>query len=59
MENGYNNDTLNFHFTNKSDNTKTNIKRIKIIVYKGNNIISSVKYYSANIGHIKIGSVLW
>jgi hypothetical protein len=57
--NSYNNDALNFHFTDTSDNTKTNIKRIKIIVYKGNSIISSVKYYSANIGHMKIGSVQW
>ncbi|GAX87073.1 conserved hypothetical protein [Lebetimonas natsushimae] len=57
--NSYNNDNLNFIFTNRSNNTKTNIKRIEIKVSQKNHIISSVKYYSANIGHIKIGSVLW
>jgi hypothetical protein len=55
----YNDDTLDFTFTNRSDNTKSNIKRIEIKVSQNNNLISSVKYYSTNLGHIKIGSVLW
>jgi len=43
-----------------SDSEKTNIKRVYITVVdtKGNNI-SSVSYYSANIGHIKIESEAW
>jgi hypothetical protein len=55
----YNDNNLDFNFTNKSNNVKTNIKRIKIKVSQNNKTISSIKYYSANIGHIKIGSMVW
>ncbi len=55
----YSNQKLNFQFTNRSDDTKSNIKRIKVEVLNGNNEISSLIYYSANIGHIEIKSVKW
>ncbi len=55
----YSNQKLNFQFTNRSDDTKSNIKRIKVEVLNGNNEISSLVYYSANIGHIEIKSVKW
>ncbi|AZV47071.1 hypothetical protein C3L23_07230 [Nautilia sp. PV-1] len=55
----YSNGSLSFHFTKTSDNTKTNIKRINVTVSFNNQTISSVSYYSANIGHIKINSVQW
>ncbi|WP_024787664.1 MULTISPECIES: hypothetical protein [unclassified Lebetimonas] len=58
-KNNYNGTSLDFHFTNTSNNKKTNIKRIEIKVSQNGKEISSVKYYSANIGHIKIGSVQW
>ena len=57
--NYYNDTALEFNFTNRSDNSKSNIKRVEVNVSIGNRVISSVKYYSTNIGHIKIGSVLW
>ncbi len=55
----YSNQKLNFQFTNRSDDTKSNFKRIKVKVLNGNNEISSLVYYSANIGHIEIKSVKW
>jgi len=55
----YNDTALEFNFTDRSNNNKTNIKIIKIIVSANDKNISSIKYYSANIGHVKIGSVLW
>jgi hypothetical protein len=55
----YSGDKLDFNFTNDSNNTFSNIKRVSVKVYHNNKLISSLKYYSANIGHIKIGSVLW
>jgi len=55
----YNNTALEFNFTDRSNNTKSNIKRVEIVVSSNDKNISSIKYYSANIGHIKIGSVLW
>jgi len=55
----YNDTALDFNFTNRSDNTKSNIKRIGIIIATNDRNISFIKYYSANIGHVKIGSVLW
>jgi hypothetical protein len=58
-ENDYSDNTLNFNFTNTSSDNFSNIKRINVKVYHNNKLISSVKYYSANIGHVKIGSVLW
>ncbi|WP_457565037.1 type II secretion system protein [Caminibacter sp.] len=55
----YDNQTLNFKFTSTSNNEHTNIKRIHITVSQGDKNISSVSYYSANIGHIRINSVQW
>jgi hypothetical protein len=55
----YNDDSLEFNFTKDSNGTFSNIKRIEVKVYHNNQLISSLKYYSANIGHALIGSVLW
>ena len=55
----YSGTNLDFNFTNKSNDNKTNIKRIAIKVYFNDKLISSLKYYSANLGHAKIGSVVW
>jgi len=55
----YSSKTLNFQFTNKSNNTKTNIKRIAVTVSNNEKNISSIVYYSTNIGHSKIESVQW
>jgi len=51
--------SLDYQFNSVSDGNKTNIKRIHIVVSHNGNNISSVSYYSANIGHIKIESVRW
>jgi hypothetical protein len=66
-KNYYSDNNLDFNFTNRSNDTFSNIKRVEIKVYYKDYIngelvyklISSFKYYSANIGHVKIGSVLW
>jgi len=55
----YGDGNLSFQFTDTSNNTKTNIKRIYVTVSDGTQTISSVSYYSSNIGHIKIESVQW
>jgi len=55
----YNDENLSFTFTNRSDNTKTNIKRVYIRVFNSEGNISSVSYYSANIGHIQINGLRW
>ena len=55
----YSNQKVSFQFTNRSNDVKSNIKRVKVEVLSGNNVISSVVYDSANIGHIEIKSVLW
>ena len=55
----YNDGNLSFTFTNRSDNTKTNIKRVYIKVFSNEHNISSIPYYSANIGHIQINGVRW
>jgi len=57
--NAYHNRNLSFNFTSKMDNNKTNIKRIYITISTKDKNISSVSYYSANIGHIKINKVRW
>jgi len=57
--NSYSDKSLNYIFTNRSNNTKSQIKRIVVKIFSNNNEISSLKYYSANIGHIKIKSVTW
>ena len=55
----YDNQELSFNFASTSDDKK-NIKRINVSVSDSSgNIISSLSYYSANIGHIKINSVQW
>ncbi|ACM92379.1 hypothetical protein NAMH_1381 [Nautilia profundicola AmH] len=58
-KNDYGTQNLNFEFTNTSNNDKTNIKRVYIEVLNGNKQISSIVYYSANIGHIKINGIQW
>ena len=55
----YNDKSLNYTFTNRSDNTKSQIKRVEVKIFSDNEEISSLKYYSANIGHIEIKSVIW
>jgi len=57
--NSYDSDSLDFTFTKRSDNSKTNIKRVYIKIYQGSELISSIPYYSANIGHIQIKSLQW
>ena len=56
---GYNKKNLNFSFTNRSDRKKTNIKRVYIKVFRNHNLISSIPYYSANIGYIQINGLKW
>ena len=55
----YDDTNLSFTFTNRSDNIKTNIKRVYIRVFNSEGNISSVSYYSANIGHIQINGLRW
>jgi len=57
--NNYSNTDLEFNFTNISDNNFSQIKRIEVKVLHNNKVISSIRYYSANIGHIKVKSVQW
>ncbi len=54
----YSNQKVSFEF-NKISNIKTNVKKINVKVLNKDNIISSITYYSANLGHIEIKSVLW
>jgi len=58
-ENNYSDKTLEFNFTNRSDNNKSQIKRVYVKVLDNNKTISSIYYYSANIGHAIIKSVKW
>ncbi len=55
----YSNQKLNFQFTNRSDDTKSNIKRVKVTVSHNDENISFLVYYSSNIGHVEIKSVKW
>jgi prepilin-type N-terminal cleavage/methylation domain-containing protein len=55
----YGSGTLSFNFTKRMDNNKTNIKRVYITVSTKDKNLSSISYYSANIGHIKINKVRW
>ncbi len=55
----YSNQTLDFNFTDKSDNTKSQIKRVFVRVFNNENNISSIYYDSANIGYVEIKSVQW
>jgi prepilin-type N-terminal cleavage/methylation domain-containing protein len=53
------NGNLNYHFTDTSNDVKTNIKRVSVRVSYNDKNISSVTYYSANIGHMKINGIQW
>ena len=55
----YNDGNLNFTFTNRSDNAKTNIKRVYIRAFNNEHNISSIPYYSSNIGYIQINGLRW
>jgi type II secretory pathway pseudopilin PulG len=55
----YGDSFLDFNFTSRMDDNKTNIKRAEIEVGDEDGVISKVDYYSANIGHIKINSIRW
>jgi len=55
----YNGTDLEFNFTNTSDNIYRHIKRIEVKLIQNNKIISSLIYYSANIGHTTIKSIIW
>ena len=57
--NSYNDKSLNFTFTNRSNNNKSQIKRVYVQILYNNKVISSIYYYSANIGHAKIKSIKW
>jgi len=55
----YSSKKLEYNFTSTSNTNLTNVKRISLEIYRDSKRISSVKYYSANIGHIKVQSELW
>lgn len=55
----YNTQSLNFGFSKNFSSSHTNIKRIYIRVFNQDGNISSISYYSANIGHARINSVEW
>ncbi|NPA11546.1 MAG: hypothetical protein GXO62_04815 [Epsilonproteobacteria bacterium] len=55
----YAGDSLNYSFTSNSGSGYSNIKRVYIKLLQGDKTVSSVKYYSSNIGHIQIESVVW
>ena len=55
----YSDNKLEFNFTNRSDNNTSHIKRVYVRVFDEDENISSVYYYSANIGHIEIKSIIW
>jgi len=56
----YTNNKVSFQFTNRSDDSKSNIKKVKVkVLDEKGDVISSITYNSANIGHIEIKSVLW
>jgi len=55
----YSSQKANFDFDNRSNNTKSNIKRVFVRIFNNDNNISYIVYDSANIGHAIIKSVLW
>ena len=55
----YQNKSLDYNFTSTSNDNKSNIKIVNVKIFSNNEEISSLSYYSANIGHIKIKSILW
>lgn len=57
--NSYKDKSLEFNFTSRSDNNKSQIKRVYVEILDNNKTISSVYYYSANIGHASIKSIKW
>ena len=58
-EDNYSDKKLEFNFTNRLDNNHSQIKRIYVKVLDNNKTISTLDYYSANIGHAKIKSIKW
>jgi hypothetical protein len=60
-ESNYSNQTLNFAFEDNLSDQKSNIKKIVVSIKKQDSDIniSVIRYNSANIGHIKINSVIW
>jgi len=58
-ESSYDSQSLDFKFTSTSNDTLTNIKRVEVSIYDKKGKIASLKYYSANIGHIKTQSEEW
>ena len=56
--NNYGSKELNWTFSKVKQN-KSNVKNIYIWISQGDENISSIKYNSANIGHIKVNSVYW
>ncbi len=58
-DDSYSDKSLNFTFTNRSNNNKSQIKRVYVKILYNNKVISSIYYYSANIGHAKIKSIKW
>ena len=57
----YSNQTLNFSFDDNLSNQKSNVKKIVVSIKRegDDNNLSVIKYNSANIGHMKINSVIW
>lgn len=55
----YKNSSLVFNFKDTNKSSYTNIKRIYIVVSQNDKNISSISYYSSNIGHIEIKSIVW
>ena len=59
-ENKYDDKSLEYNFSNRSDDNKSQIKRVYVkISDESNNTISSIYYYSSNIGHAVIKSIKW
>jgi len=49
---------FNYKF-NPNEKNKSNIKRVEVVVSSNGKIISTIKYYGANIGHSIIESESW
>ena len=58
-KNYYKNSALVYEFDDSFTPSFTNIKRVKILVSQNDNNISSISYYSTNIGHTLIQSSTW
>jgi type II secretory pathway pseudopilin PulG len=55
----YSTASLEYNFTSTSNTDLTNIKRVEVSIYDDGKKIASLKYYSANIGHITTQSEQW